>query len=156
VVEVRCREPQPAHQLQDAWLGGQVLAEGGEVMAVALEREATESRRPALLLQITTFIEQHLDDPGLTPAGVATANHISVRHLHKLFESEQVTVGEWIRRRRLERCRRDLVDPTRQAEPVAAIAARWGYRDPAHFSRLFRARYGTPPARYRTIETGQR
>jgi AraC-like DNA-binding protein len=27
--------------------------------------------------------------------------------------------------------------------------ARWGLPDPAHFSRLFRRVYGTPPAEYR-------
>ncbi|MFE0422923.1 hypothetical protein [Streptomyces sp. NPDC058953] len=29
--------------------------------------------------------------------------------------------------------------------PVQAIAARWGFTDPAHFSRLLPAAYGTPP-----------
>jgi transcriptional regulator GlxA family with amidase domain len=32
---------------------------------------------------------------------------------------------------------------------VSAIAARWGLIDAAHFSRLFRAAYGLPPAEYR-------
>jgi methylphosphotriester-DNA--protein-cysteine methyltransferase len=27
--------------------------------------------------------------------------------------------------------------------------ARWGFTDPAHFSRAFRAAYGMPPAEYR-------
>jgi AraC-like DNA-binding protein len=31
--------------------------------------------------------------------------------------------------------------------PVAAIAARWGFRSAIHFSRAFRARYGLPPPR---------
>jgi len=33
--------------------------------------------------------------------------------------------------------------------PVAAVGARWGYPDPAHFSRLFKAAYGVGPRDYR-------
>ena len=32
---------------------------------------------------------------------------------------------------------------------MAAIGARWGYPDPAHFSRLFKAAYGVGPRDYR-------
>jgi AraC-like DNA-binding protein len=63
-------------------------------------------------------------------------------------------VADWIRRRRLERCRRDLLDPALRAEPVAAVAARWGLTNPAHFGRLFRDAYGVPPSAYRTINGG--
>jgi AraC-like DNA-binding protein len=58
-------------------------------------------------------------------------------------------VSEWIRRRPVERCRRDLLDPARATEPVGAIGMRWGFRDAAHFSRVFRAAYGMPPAECR-------
>ena len=55
----------------------------------------------------------------------------------------------WIRRRRLECCRRDLSDPAQAERPVAAIAARWGFASPGDFSRAFRAVHGLPPAEYR-------
>jgi AraC family transcriptional regulator, positive regulator of tynA and feaB len=32
---------------------------------------------------------------------------------------------------------------------VRAIAARWGYPDPANFTRSFRAAYGVTPSAYR-------
>ncbi|MEV0214766.1 helix-turn-helix domain-containing protein [Micromonospora sp. NPDC050695] len=32
---------------------------------------------------------------------------------------------------------------------MQAIAARWGFADKAHFSRVFRAAYGTSPQAYR-------
>jgi AraC-like DNA-binding protein len=72
---------------------------------------------------------------------------VSVRYLHRLFEDEQATVAGWIRFRRLERCRRDLLDPALSAEPVSAIAGRWGLPSAADSSRLFRAAEGVPPAR---------
>lgn len=58
-------------------------------------------------------------------------------------------MARWIRERRLERCRRDLLDPLHREVPVSAIGARWGLADPAHFSRLFRAEYGRSPTQYR-------
>jgi AraC-like DNA-binding protein len=106
-------------------------------------------RRRALLAHIYAFIEQRLADPELSPAAIAAAHHISVRYLHKLFEGERTTVADRIRRRRLERCRRDLRDPALRARSVGAIAARWGFTNPAHFNRLFRSAYDMPPGEYR-------
>jgi AraC-like DNA-binding protein len=74
-----------------------------------------------------------------------------VRYLHKLFETEQATVADWVRRRRLERCRRDLLDPGLSHEAASTIADRWGFTSAAHFSRAFRAEYGLPPGEYRLI-----
>jgi AraC-like DNA-binding protein len=103
----------------------------------------------ALMLQITSFIEEHLGEADLAPAQIAAAHHISLRQLHKLFHASGTTVAGWIRQRRLERCGHDLRDPRWSGRPVAAIGARWGYPDPAHFSRLFKAAYGVGPRDYR-------
>lgn len=108
-----------------------------------------DAARRALLLRIRTFVEARLGDPDLTPAAIAAAHHISVRYLYKLFADQDVTLGAWIRRRRLDRCRRDLLDPELSHRTVSAIAARWGMTDAAHFSRVFRAAYDAPPSEYR-------
>ena len=110
---------------------------------------APESRRHALLTTVQAFIQEHLGDPGLSPAVIAAAHHISLRSLHQLFHDEGLTVAGWIRRRRLESCRRDLSDPALATRPVAAIAARWGFSSAGDFSRVFRAVHGLPPAEYR-------
>jgi AraC-like DNA-binding protein len=114
-----------------------------------------ESRRRVLMLRIRAFIDQRLGDPGLSPAAIAAAHHISVRYLYKLFEAEGTTVAGWVRTRRLERCRRDLLDPAWQTRPVQAVAARWGLLDSQHFSRAFRTEYGLPPAEYRRRHLGR-
>lgn len=101
------------------------------------------------LRRIHQFIDSQMANPDLSPAYVAAAHHMSVRSLHKLFETTGTTVSAWIKTRRLERCRRDLADPLIGAAPVAAIGARWGFTDPAHFSRAFRTEFGTSPAQYR-------
>jgi AraC-like DNA-binding protein len=117
-----------------------------------LDREdevAADTVQDALRRRVHAFIEQRLADPALSPAVIADAHHVSVRYLYKLFEGRHRGVAGWIRSRRLERSRRDLLDPALAARPVSAIAARWGLVDPAQFSRLFRAAYGTPPLEYR-------
>jgi AraC-like DNA-binding protein len=113
-----------------------------------------DTQRRALLLRIRGFIDQRLGDPELSPGGIAAAHHISIRYLHKLFEAEGTTVAGWIRSLRLERCRRDVLNPALQARPVHAIAARWGIIDAQRFSRAFRATFGLPPAEYRRLHLG--
>jgi len=143
--------------------GARVGAAALDLLTVALagrldrveEVPAGISRR-ALLLRVHAFIEGGLADPRLTPAAVARAHHVSLRSLYKLLEPERTSVAGWIRERRLERCRRDLLDPALAARPVSAIAARWGLVDPAHFSRAFRAAYGVSPVEYRRLGTGAR
>jgi AraC-like DNA-binding protein len=128
-----------------------------EVLATRLAREldvgdwgTAEARRRALLTTVQTFIQQRLADTDLSPTMVAAANHLSLRSLHQLFHDEGLTVAGWIRRQRLERCRRDLADPGLASRPVAAIAARWGFASAGDFSRAFRAEHGLPPAAYRS------
>jgi AraC-like DNA-binding protein len=103
------------------------------------------------LLQIRAFIEERLGDPGLTTSTVAAAHHVSKRYVQALFREDNTTVAGWIRARRLERCHRNLGDPRLDSRPVQAIAANWGFADPAHFSRVFRDAYGMPPAAFRQM-----
>jgi AraC-like DNA-binding protein len=142
----------PSHLNDGPRLGSALLDLLTAALGQRLDRDPPPgNRRRALLLQVKAFIDAHLGDPGLTPRSVAAAQYISVRYLHRLFESEETSVADWIRARRLERCRRDLADPAMTAEPVHAIAARWGLMSAAHFTRIFRDAYGRPPAEYRAL-----
>lgn len=108
-----------------------------------------EAHQRILRLRIVGYLDAHLADPDLSPATVAAAHHISVRSLHKLFEAQGQSVAALIRQRRLEGCRRDLLDPMLAHRPVSATAVRWGFTNPAHFNRLFREAYGLPPGEFR-------
>jgi AraC-like DNA-binding protein len=132
-------------------LAGNVLDLLTTVLAERLDGSATDTdtAHRALMLRITTFIEEQLADPELSPQQIAAAHHISLRQLHKLFHASGTTVAGWIRQRRLEHCSHDLHDPRQTERPVSAIGARWGYPDAAHFSRLFKAAYGMGPRDYR-------
>ena len=132
-------------------LAGNVLDLLGTVLTERLDcapPDPDQAHR-ALMLRIIAFIEEHLAEAGLAPAEIAAAHHISLRQLHKLFHASGTTVAGWIRQRRLEHCEHDLRDPRWLSRPVAAIGARWGYPDPAHFSRLFKSAYGLCPRDYR-------
>lgn len=121
----------------------------GALLATELDRAPVQEPRAVLLRRVQAYIEQHLEDPELSPGSIAAAHFISVRHLHGLFRDEDKTVAAWIRTRRLERCRQDLSDPLLSARSIAAIAARWGFLDAGYFAKLFRQAYGTSPAGYR-------
>ncbi|WP_093858450.1 helix-turn-helix domain-containing protein [Streptomyces sp. TLI_053] len=112
-----------------------------------LEREQPEHPTGAaeLLSRIRAHIEDNLADPDLSPDSVARSQHISVRYLHKLFQQDGTTVGQWVRQRRLDACRRELERPSRRQTSVSAVAHRWGFVSHSHFSRAFRETYGVSP-----------
>lgn len=108
-----------------------------------------QSARGAQLSSLKQFIEARLSDPELTPSSIADAYGISTRHLHRLFEAEDLSVGDWLRGRRLERARQDLTKPALLGHSVIQIAFSWGFNDASHFSRAFKAAFGISPRQYR-------
>ncbi len=109
------------------------------------------SPHEVLLQKIYSHINAHLGSPLLSPGSIAAAHYISVRHLHALFAEHDTTVSTVIKQRRLEHARADLTDPTLTSRTVAAIAARWGFVDAAHFSRVFKQHYGVSPSQLRAM-----
>ncbi|MEU6238050.1 helix-turn-helix domain-containing protein [Kitasatospora sp. NPDC047058] len=107
-----------------------------------------------LVRRVREYVDHHLADPELAPERIAQAHHISVRYLHRLFEDEGVTVGRLVQRRRLEACARELARRGRTSPTVSAVAQRWGFVNPAHFSRAFRAAYGVSPREWRALRSG--
>jgi len=103
-------------------------------------------RRRSLIGELKRYALAHLGDPALSPATAARASYISVRQLHRLFADEGISFGAWLREQRLRRCRDDLTNQQLTHHAVAEIAARWGFRSAAHFTRAFHARYGITPA----------
>lgn len=118
--------------------------------ADVLDASAAQRDPHQLLLQrIYAHIDDHLGAPDLSPGSIADAHFISKRHLHALFREAGTTVSSRIRERRLKRSRADLLDPALKGRTAAAIAARWGFSDAAHFSRAFKAAYGASPSKLR-------
>ena len=102
-----------------------------------------------IVRRVLEYIDDHLVSPDLSPARIAAAHYISVRHLHFLFSTRGTSVSTMIRTRRLERAYDDLINPSLADRAVSAIALDNGFVDPAHFSRTFRAHFGTSPSSLR-------
>lgn len=96
------------------------------------------------LIEIMDWIEQRVADPSLGAEQIAATHHISLRQLHRLFESTEFTCNQFISRKRLERIHEDiqLLDPR---VSLNAIARRWGITDPSRLSRSFRQQFGYSP-----------
>lgn len=149
-----------ASNLETGWVSGTSAARLSnaliDVLSVALLEAQGDTERPpetyaaGLLESIYRFSEKNLSRPDLTVQMVADAHNISPRYLHRLFEQEDTTLGEWIRNRRLGNASRQLIDPAFRQKAVSRIGASWGFPDPSVFSRAFRTRFGIPPRDYRT------
>lgn len=141
----------------DAALMPRIMTSALELLASAcslLPQARLQSSSSAALwrTRVATYIANHLDDHRLSPPLIAEALGISTRHLHYVFDHGEESVAQYIQRLRLEQCARDLADPTQAGNTVMDIALRRGFNNPSHFGRLFRARYGLTPKRYRKGE----
>lgn len=111
--------------------------------------DGPSSATGSLHREIREYILNHLADETMTPASIAAAHFVSLRYLYTIFAEDGETISAWIRTRRLEHIRRDLLDPIHAQRTVSWIAGRWGLHDAAHFSRMFKAEYGESPSVYR-------
>ncbi|MFG2174198.1 helix-turn-helix domain-containing protein [Streptomyces niveus] len=100
-------------------------------------------------LRINQYIREHLADRDLSAARIAAAHGISVRHLYAVLSRSGISLGDWIRTRRLAECRRELAGPDGRLRTVAAIGRRWGFVDATHFSKVFKRTYGISPRAWR-------
>jgi len=105
--------------------------------------------RRTLMASICATARECLADSELNPAMLARRHSISLRSLQMLFAEHGASPARWIRDERLHRVRADLTDPRLAHLTVAMIGERWGLVDASQVSRLFRAKYGVSPSRYR-------
>ncbi len=132
-----------------------VLAHAGDLVVTLLSDRLDDTIRVrgavqrSLMLRIKDYIDQRFRDPALGPAEIATAVNISTRYLHKLFEAEHDTVSLYIKGLRLDRARRDLLDPRLAAHPVSTIAYACGFGDLSGFNRAFKRAFAVSPTELR-------
>jgi len=105
--------------------------------------------KATLPLRILEYARAHLHDPRLCAAQVAAAHHISERHLYNILGASGITLADWIRTQRLERCRNDIASTAFHVTPIASIARAWGFTDPSSFTRMFKNAYGMSPREWR-------
>ncbi|KFG72655.1 AraC family transcriptional regulator [Streptomyces mutabilis] len=102
-------------------------------------------------LRITQYVRAHLADSGLSAPRIAAAHGISVRHLYNVLSRSGISLGDWIRSRRLAECRQELAGPYGRVHTIAGIGRRWGFMDATHFSKAFKQAYGMSPRVWRDL-----
>ena len=98
------------------------------------------------LRRVIDHVHAHLDEP-LDLARLAEIAHLSPYHWHRVYHALYgETLAATVKRLRLHRAAGWLANT---ATPVEQIARQSGYPNLQSFTRLFKAVYGLPPARYR-------
>jgi AraC family transcriptional regulator, positive regulator of tynA and feaB len=111
-------------------------------------RRRRSRRRAESLAAIKVYVETNLRNPGLNAANTATATGYSQRYTNELFSAQGTSLMRYVWSRRLELGRDALVCDRNASEPIAEIALRCGFSDPAHFSRAFKQKFGVSPRAY--------
>lgn len=126
-------------------LAHMTLVERG-VMGPA-NRLAQQALRTGRLSLARRLIARHLSKAALSPGLIADMLGISVRHLHVLFETTELSFSQTVTALRLERSRRLLRE--RPEHSIADIAFASGFESLATFYRLFNAAEAMTPGDYR-------
>jgi AraC family transcriptional activator of tynA and feaB len=99
--------------------------------------------------RIKLAITKNLQQPDLCVGDIARQFGCSVRYIQRLFSEEDCTVSKYIRRQRLEGCKRQLADAAWLNHSITEIAFNWGFNSSAHFARVFKEEYGISARAYR-------
>jgi AraC family transcriptional activator of tynA and feaB len=114
--------------------------------------DSSDARRPAasshLLDSLIAVIDREIPNRKLSPQWLAQHFGVSTRYVHKLFAQRGMTCQAYIVSRRLAHARHDMALSMRPMH-ISTLAFRWGFSNPASFSRAFRSQFGCSPRDYR-------
>ncbi|WHY01419.1 AraC family transcriptional regulator [Neobacillus sp. DY30] len=93
------------------------------------------------------YMEEHLLD-NITIESIAKQANVSVFHFQRIFSVlTDITVGEYLRRRRLTLAAQELSSTDSK---IIDVALKYGYDTPESFSKAFRKQHGITPSQART------
>ena len=100
------------------------------------------------------LIDQSFSDPLLTPAAIAEAVGVSLRHLQRSFEGSGTSIAAEISERRTDNACMLLAAPASRELTVNEIARRSGFSSAFELRSRVRARFGVSPSQLRRTTTG--
>lgn len=125
------------------------------MVSYPLSREDGDSlRRRALRQRILDHINLNLADPDLNTRKIADVIRVSPRYIQDLFAGTGITVRDYIRDQRLQRCHDTLRDRRQSHLTISQIAFDAGFNSLEHFCRCFLAKYGTSASSLRQSQAG--
>ncbi len=111
-----------------------------------MENSARQESYVKRLTRVIAYIYDHLDDD-LDLQKLADVACLSPYHWHRIYHALYgETVAATVKRLRLQRAARDLIQTSM---PIEEIATRSGYTGVPAFTRAFKAVFGLPPAQYK-------
>lgn len=132
-------------------IAGAIVATGYDAISAKLPNLSSGSVKRGLK-NVKNRILQRLSESDLNTSSIAKDCGMSVRTLHGLFENSPYTVSAWIREQRLQKCRKSLQNPDTKERSITEIALDWGFSDLAHFSKLYKKRFGISPTEERGVK----
>ena len=124
-----------------------------DLLAIALgaTRDATlvaygRGVRAARLRSAKAFVVNQLHRCDLSVELIAAYLGVTSRYIHILFETEDLSLWQFILTERLLRARRLLTDPRINDRTISDIAFGVGFKDLSHFNRTFRRRFAQTPS----------
>ena len=109
--------------------------------------ESSRSEYEARMHRVQAYIDEHLENP-LDLAQLAEVAHFSSFHFHRLFSAWMgETIGDYLRRRRLETAAMRLASQPRTR--ILNVALSVGFGSAEAFSRAFKSRFGCSPSTWR-------
>jgi AraC-like DNA-binding protein len=102
--------------------------------------------RAARLRAIKNDIAENLACGDLSVASLARRQRITPRYIHRLFESEGVSLSRYVLGLRLTRVHRLLTDGRHADLAISTIAYSAGFNDLSTFNREFRRYFGATPS----------
>ena len=103
-------------------------------------------RRRVLYEEAVAVIERSYADDRLTVTGLSRDIYSSRRQLQRSFAEAGTSVRDTLHTVRMERAAELLRE---SSLPVAEVARRVGYRQPAQFAKAFRRCHGLSPSQWR-------
>ncbi|MEH2608075.1 helix-turn-helix transcriptional regulator [Bradyrhizobium sp. AZCC 1693] len=123
-------------------------------LAIGASRDAAElaggrGLRVARLRMLKDDIARHLRHGPVTAADLARRHRVTPRYVHKLFETEGMSLSQFVRAKRLALVHRSLSNPNLADRTIGALAFEAGYGDLSTFNHDFRRHYGMTPSALR-------
>jgi AraC-like DNA-binding protein len=119
-----------------------------DILATTLQGELMDSTgetsgQQRRLLHAKRYISANLHDTRLDLEMIANAQNMSPRTLNRLFAREGTTPIRWLWQQRLAASFKALAEG--HVSQVTDAALSFGFSDPSHFSRAFKAAFGQSP-----------
>ncbi|SMO60281.1 response regulator [Fodinibius sediminis] len=117
------------------------------------DKQSHESEEQSFIKRLIQYIENHIHNETITIEKLSQSVNTSRRQLYRDLKSYTgYTPAEFVREVKLRKARRMLEENSKLT--VAEVADSVGYNTAAHFSRIFKERFGSNPSQYKNVNSG--